>query len=123
MWEKDDKESKSNSLEQNQQEGGEGVERPYFVDVGCGNGLLVYILNSEGYPGYGVDQASRKIWKTITGMNKEDCPQANLCGHTLIEQDVIPYEYTTNARWLIGNHPDELTPWMPIIAAKSDFAK
>lgn len=33
-----------------------------FVDLGCGNGLLVYILSSEGHPGYGVDIRKRGIW-------------------------------------------------------------
>ena len=33
-----------------------------FVDLGCGNGLLVYILNDQGFVGYGIDMRSRKIW-------------------------------------------------------------
>lgn len=33
-----------------------------FVDLGCGNGLLVYILSSEGHAGYGVDIRKRGIW-------------------------------------------------------------
>lgn len=33
-----------------------------FVDMGCGNGLLVHILNSEGYNGVGLDVRSRKMW-------------------------------------------------------------
>lgn len=33
-----------------------------FVDLGCGNGLLVHILNSEGYSGYGLDIRKRDIW-------------------------------------------------------------
>ena len=33
-----------------------------FVDLGCGNGLLVYILNSEGHLGVGIDLRKRKIW-------------------------------------------------------------
>uniref|UniRef100_A0ACB8E6E1 Uncharacterized protein n=1 Tax=Sphaerodactylus townsendi TaxID=933632 RepID=A0ACB8E6E1_9SAUR len=33
-----------------------------FVDLGCGNGLLVHILSSEGHPGKGVDVRRRKIW-------------------------------------------------------------
>lgn len=33
-----------------------------FVDLGCGNGLLVYILSSEGHPGYGIDIRKRGIW-------------------------------------------------------------
>ena len=33
-----------------------------FIDIGCGNGLLVYLLASEGYPGKGIDIRARKIW-------------------------------------------------------------
>lgn len=36
--------------------------KPSFLDLGCGNGLLVYILNQEGYPGFGIDVRKRKIW-------------------------------------------------------------
>lgn len=33
-----------------------------FVDCGCGNGLLVYILNAEGYRGIGLDLRRRPTW-------------------------------------------------------------
>ena len=34
-----------------------------FVDLGCGNGLLVYLLTQEGIPGgVGLDIRKRKIW-------------------------------------------------------------
>ena len=33
-----------------------------FVDLGCGNGLLVYILSGEGHKGLGIDLKKRKIW-------------------------------------------------------------
>ena len=36
---------------------------PYFVDVGCGNGFLTYLLTSEGYRGCGIDLQKRKIWE------------------------------------------------------------
>jgi len=34
-----------------------------FVDLGCGNGLLVYILTKEGHKGTGLDIRKRKIWE------------------------------------------------------------
>ncbi|EHB03682.1 Putative tRNA (uracil-O(2)-)-methyltransferase [Heterocephalus glaber] len=62
-----------------------GVSTPQsFVDLGCGNGLLVHILCNEGE-------------NAIT-------PSA---------QTLFPA-----ADWLIGNHSDELTPWIPVIAAR-----
>lgn len=33
-----------------------------FVDLGCGNGLLVYILTKEGHQGVGIDVRKRQIW-------------------------------------------------------------
>ncbi|KAM5191446.1 putative tRNA (uracil-O(2)-)-methyltransferase [Mantella aurantiaca] len=33
-----------------------------FIDLGCGNGLLVHILSKEGHPGRGIDVRRRKIW-------------------------------------------------------------
>lgn len=33
-----------------------------FVDLGCGNGLLVYLLSSEGHSGIGIDIKRRKLW-------------------------------------------------------------
>ncbi|KAL3473479.1 hypothetical protein BJX99DRAFT_233538 [Aspergillus californicus] len=35
---------------------------PGFVDIACGNGLLVYILIQEGYRGWGFDARRRKTW-------------------------------------------------------------
>jgi tRNASer (uridine44-2'-O)-methyltransferase len=38
------------------------AEFPGFVDIGCGNGLLVHILLGEGYSGWGFDARRRKSW-------------------------------------------------------------
>lgn len=37
-----------------------------FVDLGCGNGLLVYILTKEGHTGVGIDVRKRNIWDMYT---------------------------------------------------------
>ncbi|KAM6150734.1 putative tRNA (uracil-O(2)-)-methyltransferase isoform 2-T2 [Erethizon dorsatum] len=82
-----------------------------FVDLGCGNGLLVNILCSEGHPGRGVDVRRRKIWDVYGP-------------HTRLEEEAIsPSDQTLfpDADWLIGNHSDELTPWIPVIAARSSY--
>ncbi|KAF0313215.1 putative tRNA (uracil-O(2)-)-methyltransferase [Amphibalanus amphitrite] len=78
-----------------------------FVDIGCGNGLLVHILCSEGHPGYGIDIRSRGIWKLYPDTTK------------LQVGTVSPSADTTypGSDWLIGNHSDELTPWIPVMAA------
>ncbi|KAA8912590.1 hypothetical protein TRICI_003428 [Trichomonascus ciferrii] len=94
-----------------------------FLDLGCGNGLLVHILLLEGYRGIGVDARARKSWKTY--------PQA--CQDNLKEQVVIPKELIDSENqdlledpmvntldlspntFIIGNHSDELTLWVPLI--------
>ncbi|KAK6625449.1 hypothetical protein RUM43_005747 [Polyplax serrata] len=85
-------------------------ESQKFVDLGCGNGLLVHILNSEGHQGVGLDMRKRKIWDTYDS-------------NTILKEEVIiPTEDTTypEADWLIGNHSDELTPWLPVLAKRSN---
>ena len=39
---------------------------PGFVDIGCGNGILVYVLVQEGYHGWGFDARKRKTWDTFS---------------------------------------------------------
>lgn len=51
-----------------------------YRDLGCGNGLLVYILQMEGYKGQGIDARARKSWKTYPQDVQDN----------LLEQVVIP---------------------------------
>ncbi|KAL8182769.1 UNVERIFIED_CONTAM: tRNA methyltransferase 44 [Gekko kuhli] len=81
-----------------------------FVDLGCGNGLLVHILSSEGHSGKGIDVRRRKIWDMYG-------PQTHLEECAVSPNDLYP-----DADWLIGNHSDELTPWIPVIAARSSYS-
>lgn len=79
------------------------------MDLGCGNGLLVYILSSEGHRGFGIDLRKRGIWDlypTTTVLKTEAI--------TPSEQSLYP-----DIDWIIGNHSDELSPWIPVIAARS----
>ncbi|XP_040191299.1 probable tRNA (uracil-O(2)-)-methyltransferase [Rana temporaria] len=83
-----------------------------FIDLGCGNGLLVHILSNEGHPGRGIDVRRRKIWDMYG-------PQTILeeCAITPSDEHLFP-----EADWIIGNHSDELTPWLPVIAARSSYS-
>ncbi|XP_025025053.1 probable tRNA (uracil-O(2)-)-methyltransferase [Python bivittatus] len=81
-----------------------------FVDLGCGNGLLVHILSNEGHPGKGIDVRRRRIWEMYG-------PQ------TCLEENAVnPNNLYPDVDWLIGNHSDELTPWIPVIAARSSYS-
>ncbi|KIJ63861.1 hypothetical protein HYDPIDRAFT_175865 [Hydnomerulius pinastri MD-312] len=88
-----------------------------FLDLGCGNGLLTHILVSEGYEGHGIDLRARTSWEHYS-----EATRAAL--HVLA---LDPTQYTLNEpnnhvpylkprTFLIGNHADELTPWLPVIA-------
>ncbi|KAJ8722521.1 hypothetical protein PYW07_003701 [Mythimna separata] len=82
-----------------------------FVDLGCGNGLLVYILTKEGHIGLGIDVRKRNIW---------DMYPSNVI---LKEKTITPSDTSIfpDMDWIIGNHSDELTPWIPVITAKSSY--
>ncbi|TPX44659.1 hypothetical protein SeMB42_g00612 [Synchytrium endobioticum] len=84
--------------------------KPTFVDLGCGNGFLTYILNQEGFEGVGIDMTCRKSWSLFG--NKANLKQECLTPDTMKFQD---------ADWIIGDHPDELTLWVPICAARSGY--
>ena len=45
---------------------------PGFVDIGCGNGLLVEILLQSGYPGWGFDARRRKTWSILSPLAQQN---------------------------------------------------
>ncbi|XP_075050481.1 putative tRNA (uracil-O(2)-)-methyltransferase [Mixophyes fleayi] len=88
------------------------TEKQSFVDLGCGNGLLVHILSNEGHRGRGIDVRRRKIWEMYG-------PQTILEETAITPSDDYLFPDTD---WIIGNHSDELTPWLPVIAARSSYS-
>ncbi|KAM4808183.1 putative tRNA (uracil-O(2)-)-methyltransferase [Rhinophrynus dorsalis] len=88
------------------------TEKQSFVDLGCGNGLLVHILSNEGHQGRGIDVRRRKIWDMYG-------PQTILEEAAILPNDDHLFP---NTDWIIGNHSDELTPWLPVIAARSSYS-
>lgn len=119
----------------------DGAESPSrkqkFVDLGCGNGLLVYILTKEGHTGVGIDVRKRKIWDmyskdvmlevSVTQFKKlfmNFVLMFTICYYFYLqEKTIVPSNSALfpDADWLIGNHSDELTPWIPVLAAKSSY--
>ncbi|KAK1826531.1 hypothetical protein QBC39DRAFT_21058 [Podospora conica] len=115
---------------------------PGFVDIGCGNGLLVHILNREGYHGWGFDARSRKSWKIYNTVRPDLPGSSDPEGNTLQQLVLLPppvsraglanmssddfaEDLVHDGRFppgtfIISNHADELTPWTPILAAISD---
>lgn len=83
-------------------------KRPTFIDVGCGNGFLVYLLTMEGFEGRGIDIQKRKIWARYPDSVK------------LSEEAIDPPNQVFEEDWILANHSDELTPWVPFMASKSN---
>mmetsp|Transcript_15908 Transcript_15908/g.31929 ORF Transcript_15908/g.31929 Transcript_15908/m.31929 type:complete len:497 (-) Transcript_15908:748-2238(-) len=80
-----------------------------FADLGCGNGFLTYVLVSEGHPGVGFDRQVRSIWSMYPN------PARAALIHRKLDMETIDLG---DADWLLGNHSDELTPWIPLAAAR-----
>ncbi|XP_074848519.1 putative tRNA (uracil-O(2)-)-methyltransferase isoform X2 [Carettochelys insculpta] len=70
--------------------------------------IATYLL----HPGKGIDVRRRKIWDMYG-------PTTHLeeCAIRPDDSSLFP-----NVDWLIGNHSDELTPWIPVIAARSSYS-
>lgn len=107
---------------------------PGFVDIGCGNGLLVYLLREEGFEGWGFDVRKRKSWEAYPAETRgrlmemtlvPDVLQADVSGES---HDILP-TYSSGVQdarkqhngifkpgtFIISNHADELTAWTPLL--------
>lgn len=113
---------------------------PGFVDIGCGNGLLVHILNRENYTGWGFDARSRRSWskyssdvavRTVSGGLHYQASLKTLVllpsvtrseeqSNEKIDREQIHDGVFPMGTFIISNHADELTPWTPILACLSD---
>ncbi len=58
---------------------------PGFVDIGCGNGVLVDTLLREGYSGWGFDARRRKTWDTFDESIKNQLKEMILIPQPLFE--------------------------------------
>ncbi|KAG1718522.1 hypothetical protein EDB19DRAFT_1920468 [Suillus lakei] len=95
-----------------------------FLDLGCGNGLLTHILSvsAEGYSGYGIDLCARISWahypdssQTALKVHALD-PTQLLSPSSSNDEEISLWEHGV---FLIGNHADELTPWLPVLATRA----
>ncbi len=82
------------------------------------------LLNIFQFKGRGVDLRKRRIWDVFgahVSNNLFVCfPIRNDCIFEKVESvDPSAHPGFPDATWLIGNHSDELTPWLPILAARS----
>ncbi|KAJ5263276.1 tRNA(Ser) Um(44) 2'-O-methyltransferase [Penicillium angulare] len=102
---------------------------PGFVDIACGNGVVVYVLLMEGYSGYGLDARRRETWtifpKSVQEKLKEricipkpflDATNTGEIGADIHTGDFPPETF------IISNRADEMTVWTPLMAALSCLA-
>jgi len=73
-----------------------------FVDIGCGNGLLVHILLEEGYSGWGFDARRRKSWSLWSVKAQENLKEMVLIP-SIIRKKYILSEASNNETQ--GNNP------------------
>ncbi|KAJ9374382.1 hypothetical protein DTO282F9_1473 [Paecilomyces variotii] len=105
---------------------------PGFVDVACGNGVLVYVLLMEGYKGWGFDARRRKTW-SIFPQSVQECLKESIYvpkpfADAMVargENNMLDIGVSTHTgifpkdTFIISNHADELTVWTPLMAALS----
>lgn len=107
----------------------DSAEQITYVDLGCGNGLLVEILLREGLEIYGFDARHRKSWSTYRPETQAALLEQilypsilrapELSADPALEMASIALNYGqfSSSQFLIGNHADELTPYIPLLAA------
>ncbi|KAF2708276.1 DUF1613-domain-containing protein [Pleomassaria siparia CBS 279.74] len=114
---------------------------PGFVDIGCGNGILVWILNQEGWSGWGFDARRRKTWATFDSSYDDKLKEMLLVPEVLnlkpssIDVDINVNESLATTHlagpathngifptgtFIVANHADELTIWTPCLAFLSE---
>ncbi|KAI3128534.1 hypothetical protein CBS147325_9837 [Penicillium roqueforti] len=100
---------------------------PGFVDLACGNGILVYVLLMEGYNGLGFDACRRKSWETFPSEIQECLeerifiprPFGDVLDLEQIGAAIHTGDFPDNT-FIISDHADELTVWTPLMAALSN---
>lgn len=95
---------------------------PGFVDIGCGNGVLVYILSEEGYDGFGFDARRRKTW-SIFPQHVQDRLQQRILVPKILQSGLGQVDtgewhdgVFDTGTFIVSNHADELTAWTPLLA-------
>lgn len=116
-----------------------------FVDLACGNGVLVWVLRQEGWTGHGIDARRRKTWSaldldsnnavregiivpqpfldTLSGVHSQGDGWHTLLSTSDDDSETSPIPIHNGIfppnTFLISNHADELSPWTPLLAALS----
>ncbi|KAJ5663145.1 hypothetical protein N7507_003876 [Penicillium longicatenatum] len=97
---------------------------PGFIDIACGNGVVVYVLLMEGYSGCGYDARRRQTWSIFPTSVQERLmekiyipkPFADSIGTYDMGVDIHTGDFSPGT-FIISNHADELTVWTPLMSA------
>lgn len=74
--------------------------------------MLSHVLAREGFNGVGIDARSRGIWDRFKAEGTD------LRKTSMDPNDVDCISLPSNVDFIIGNHADQLLPWVPVIAAR-----
>lgn len=85
----------------------------------CGNGLLTHILTAEGYAGHGIDVRARISWSHYPEATQEHL-HVEALNPAVFSESNEQHPYLVPGVFLIGNHADELTPWVPLLSTMSN---
>jgi tRNASer (uridine44-2'-O)-methyltransferase len=125
----DEEKEKAEAAKEERRRANAQAQFPGFVDIGCGNGLLVWILNEEGWTGWGFDARRRKTWATFSqeydAKLKEMLLVPEVLELTKGPEDGGEGPKTHNGifptgTFIVANHADELTIWTPLLAFLSE---
>ncbi|KAH7336280.1 hypothetical protein BKA65DRAFT_527140 [Rhexocercosporidium sp. MPI-PUGE-AT-0058] len=83
---------------------------PGFVDIGCGNGLLVHILVEEGYSGWGFDARRRKSWQSWSSTAQENLKELVLIPSVIRSAPNLPSSKDTESTKVPGPSTSPLVP-------------
>ncbi|KZV96188.1 DUF1613-domain-containing protein [Exidia glandulosa HHB12029] len=86
-----------------------------FLDLGCGAGMLTHVLVAEGYSGHGIDVRARKSWEYYPKATRESLHVHPLDPTHVLDDEWESARFFPDGVFLIGNHSDELTPWLPVL--------
>ncbi|RDB18428.1 tRNA (uracil-O(2)-)-methyltransferase [Hypsizygus marmoreus] len=96
-----------------------------FLDFGCGNGLLTHILVQEGYDGFGIDLRARTSWSHYPESTQAHLHVYSFDPSSSFSMPTAPdlaNPYFKPSLFLIGNHADELTPYLPVLSTIHSFS-
>ena len=77
---------------------------------------MTHILITEGYSGQGFDLRARTSWSHYPENTQQHLHVEALNPTKLSTGDETSHPFLSPGVFIIGNHADELTPWVPVLS-------